>query len=160
MIIPDLDLLIYAYNSESPFHGRAREWWIRSLGGKQIVGLPWPVVFGFIRLCTSQRVFANPMSIQLATSHAESWLQRPNVKVLNPGPRHAEFAFELLRKEGSGGNLTTDAQLAALAIEAGATLFIKRGPNGNAGGVVGLRGAEGADLRHAAAVDCGRSLAQ
>jgi predicted nucleic acid-binding protein len=62
------------------------------------------------------------MSIQLATSHAESWLQRPNVKVLNPGPRHAEIAFELLRKEGSEGYVTTDAQLAALAIEAGATL--------------------------------------
>jgi toxin-antitoxin system PIN domain toxin len=123
MIVPDLNLLIYAYNAQSDWHTKARGWWTRSLSGTQTIGIPWAVSFGFIRLWTSPRIFERPMTVQLATSHVESWLSRPMVKALNPGPRHAEIAFGLLRKEGSGGNLTTDAHLAAIAIEAGATLY-------------------------------------
>ena len=62
------------------------------------------------------------MTVDQAATHVESWLRRPMVRVLNPGPRHAELAFGLLRAEGKGGNLTTDAHLAALAIEANATM--------------------------------------
>ena len=63
------------------------------------------------------------MTIDLAVRHVESWLERPMVQVLNPGPRHAELAFGFLRAEGRGGNLTTDAHLAALAIEVNATIY-------------------------------------
>jgi len=77
---------------------------------------------GFIRLWTSPRIFRNPMTVDQAATHVESWFQRPMVRPLNPGPRHAELAFGFLRAEGKGGNLTTDAHLAALAIEANATL--------------------------------------
>jgi toxin-antitoxin system PIN domain toxin len=122
MIVPDLNLLVYAYDSSSPMHEPARRWWIQSLSGNETVGLPWIVAFGFVRLWTSSRVFESPMPIDLATAHVESWFQRPVAKAVNPGPRHLEIAFGLLRAEGRGGNLTTDAHLAALAIEAGATL--------------------------------------
>lgn len=57
------------------------------------------------------------MPIQQATAHVESWLERRVVRVVNPGPRHAELLFGFLRSEGRGGNLTTDAHLAALAVE-------------------------------------------
>ena len=122
MIIPDLNLLIYAYDSSSPWHEAAKRWWIASLSGTQSVGIAWVVALGFIRLWTSPRVFRNPMTVDQAAKHVESWLERPMVRPVNPGPRHAELAFGFLRAEGKGGNLTTDAHLAALAIEANATL--------------------------------------
>ena len=46
-----------------------------------------------------------------------SWLAEPNVQLLHPGPRHLEIGFRLLREAGTAGNLTTDAQLVALAVE-------------------------------------------
>ena len=62
------------------------------------------------------------MTVDQAAGHVESWFERPMVRTIDPGPRHMELAFGFLRAEGKGGNLTTDAHLAALAIEAGATL--------------------------------------
>ncbi len=122
MIVPDLNLLIYAYDSNSPSHDAAKRWWIGCLSGREAVGVSWVVAFGFIRLWTSPRVFQNPMTVDQAATHVESWFERPMVRALNPGPRHAEIAFAFLRSEGRGGNLTTDAHLAALALEANATL--------------------------------------
>ena len=117
MIIPDTNLLIYAYNSNSPWHERASTWWVSCLSGTTPVGLSWVVALGFIRLWTNPRIFANPMPVDRATAHVESWMDRRVVKIIHPGPRHAEVLFAFLRTEGKGGNLTTDAHLAALAIE-------------------------------------------
>jgi toxin-antitoxin system PIN domain toxin len=122
VIVPDLNLLVYAYNRSSPHHERARQWWISTLSGRESVGMAWVVALGFVRLWTSPRIFDAPMSVNLATAHVESWLNRPTVKLLNPGPGHAALAFGFLRAEGKGGNLTTDAHLAALAVEARGTL--------------------------------------
>lgn len=122
MIVPDLNLLVYAYDASSPFYGSARGWWIECLSGTENVGISWIVALGFVRLWTSPRVFSNPMPVDLATRHVESWFSRPMVRVLNPGPRHAELVFGFLRAEGRGGNLTTAAHLAALAREANAII--------------------------------------
>jgi len=62
-------------------------------------------------------MFANPMTAEMAASHVESWLKRRVVRIVNPGPRHAELVFSFLRSHGKGGNLTTDAHIAALAVE-------------------------------------------
>jgi predicted nucleic acid-binding protein len=67
-------------------------------------------------------VFVNPMPVQEATAHVESWLERRVVRVVSPGARHAELLFGFLRSEGKGGNLTTDAHLAALAVESRAVI--------------------------------------
>jgi toxin-antitoxin system PIN domain toxin len=122
MIVPELNLLIYAYDSTSPSHEAARTWWIQCLSGTESVGISWLVALGFVRLWTSPRVFQNPMTVDVASAHVESWLRCPVVRVLNPGPRHAELVFGYLRTEGKGGNLTTDAHLAALAVESNATV--------------------------------------
>jgi toxin-antitoxin system PIN domain toxin len=122
VIIPDINLLIYAYDSTSPWHDRASKWWASRLSGSTPIGLPWIVVLGFIRLWTNPRVFANPMPTTTAAAHVESWLDRRIVRIVNPGPRHAEFLFSLLRSPGIAGNLTTDAHLAALALEFHATI--------------------------------------
>ena len=122
MIIPDINLLVYAYDTSSPSHTLARNWWIERLSGSETVGLAWIVALGFVRIWTNSKVFRNPMPVDLACRHVESWLKRPMVELLHPGPKHASLVFGLLRAEGSGGNLTTDAHLAALAIEHNAVL--------------------------------------
>jgi toxin-antitoxin system PIN domain toxin len=87
------------------------------LVGSAPIGISWVVALGFVRLWTNSRVFANPMPFGLAASHVESWLARRVVRIVNPGPRHAELIFSFLRAEGKGGNLIADAHPAALAVE-------------------------------------------
>jgi toxin-antitoxin system PIN domain toxin len=117
MIVPDVNLLLYATLSAFPEHARARLWWEALLNGDDEVGLAAPALFGFLRISTNPRVFDPPLSVERALAHAESWLTRPLVRFLLPGPRHLEIAFRLFREVGTAANLTTDAQLAALAIE-------------------------------------------
>jgi hypothetical protein len=117
MILPDINLLVYAYNRDAPEHAGARAWWEGLLGSEEIVGLPWAVSCGFIRLMTHPAVLVTPLGPKRAVAHVRSWLDRPNVEVLDPGPRHLEVLDRLLGGLGVAGNLTTDAHLAALAIE-------------------------------------------
>lgn len=117
MILPDVNLLIHAYNLRSAVHREARAWWEGHLNGAQPVGLAWAGVLGFIRIATHRQILTNPLSVATACGHARAWLARPHVTILDPGPRHAEILFTLLESLGTAGNLTTDAHLAALAIE-------------------------------------------
>lgn len=127
MIVPDLNLVLYAEIDAFTQHDRARSWWEGLLGGDVEVGLAAPTVFGFVRLATSRRVFERPLPVVDACARVEAWLSRPNVRFLLPGPRHLDIAFGLLRAAGAAGNLTTDAQLAALAIEFQAELHSNDG---------------------------------
>jgi len=117
LIVPDVNLLIHAYNSESPVHDSAREWWEGALNGTRPVGLPWVAILGFIRIATHRQILARPLPVAAACDVARAWLARPYAAILPPGERHAEILFGLLAALGTGGNLTTDAHLAALAIE-------------------------------------------
>ena len=117
MILPDINLLLHAYNRESPVHPAARAWWEQLLNGTRPVGLSWVVMLGFIRVSTHRQILTNPLPVSTACAHARAWLSRPSVAVVDPGPRHAEILFGLLESLGTAGNLTTDAHLAALAIE-------------------------------------------
>ena len=122
MIIPDVNMLIYAYDAESPFHKAAAFWWRRCLSASEPVGLPPVVLFGFVRIATSSRVFRDPMTPAEAASHVRGWLARPCVQILHPPANHVEQVLALLEELGVAGNLVTDAQIAALAIEYGATV--------------------------------------
>jgi uncharacterized protein len=117
VIVVDVNLLLYAVISGFPQHQAARRWWEQQLNGAADVGLPGPAVFGFLRIATNPRVLITPMSIEQAIGHVRSWLDRPNVHFLAPGSRHLDLALELLAGVGTAGNLTTDAQLAADALE-------------------------------------------
>jgi toxin-antitoxin system PIN domain toxin len=117
MILPDVNLLLYAHISAFSQHGDAKTWWDALLGGRAEVGITSPALFGFVRLATNRKVFDPPMSVGDALGRVESWFTRPQVRFLQPGPRHLEIAAGLLRRLGTAGNFTTDAQLAALAIE-------------------------------------------
>jgi toxin-antitoxin system PIN domain toxin len=117
LIVPDVDLLIHAYNLESPVHDAARRWWEGLLNGARPVGLAWVASLGFIRISTHRQILARPMPVTAACDRVRSWLARPYVSILHPGERHGEILFGLLEALGTAGNLTTDAHLAALSIE-------------------------------------------
>ena len=117
MIIPDVNLLVHAYNADSPVHQAARRWWEETLSAAPSVGLPWAVVLGYVRITTHPRIASNPLPPDTVCAQIESWLAQPQVSLLHPGDRHATILFDLLRQLGTAGNLTTDAHLAALAIE-------------------------------------------
>ncbi|HEX5718557.1 MAG TPA: type II toxin-antitoxin system VapC family toxin [Thermoanaerobaculia bacterium] len=117
MILPDLNLLVYAYNSDAPGHRRAKAWWESCLSEIRPVGLPWVVILGYLRLTTSRRVLVDPFTTPESLGHIRSWLERPQVQILQPGSRHLDLLGSLLQDSQASGDLTTDVHLAALAIE-------------------------------------------
>ncbi|MGQ0505688.1 MAG: type II toxin-antitoxin system VapC family toxin [Myxococcaceae bacterium] len=112
-----MNLLVYAYDSDAVLHVPARAWWEETLSEAEPVGLPWVVVMGFVRLMTHRRVLVRPVSVQVALADVRTWFGCTHVQVLEPGPRHFDLFESLLQSVGAAGNLTTDAHLAALAIE-------------------------------------------
>jgi toxin-antitoxin system PIN domain toxin len=117
VIVPDLNLLLYAEIDAHPLHRVARRWWENALSGDRQVGLAPVCLFGFLRVSTNRRVFTEPLPVEAAVDRVEGWLGRSQVAVLLPGRGHLEIAFRLLRRLGTGANLTTDVQVAAHAIE-------------------------------------------
>jgi toxin-antitoxin system PIN domain toxin len=91
-------------------------------GGTETVALAWAVVLAFIRLTTKPQLVTRPFTVDEALDVVDGWLSRPNVVVVHPTDRHARILRELLAPLGAGGNLTTDAHLAALSLEHGAEL--------------------------------------
>ena len=117
MIVPDVNLLVHAYNRESIVHAKARRWWEDLLNSEHQVGLAWVAILGFIRITTNRQILDRPFTAAAACAHVRVWLDRPYVGVIHPGDRHAEVLFALLSAVGTAANLTTDAHLAALATE-------------------------------------------
>jgi hypothetical protein len=117
MIIPYINLLVYAYNTEDPSHAQAKRWWEELLNGTDPVGLPWVTITGFLRLVTHPRVLVDPMSVGQATVQVRAWLECPSVLTVEPGKKFSAIFLGLLDEAGTAGNLTTDAYLAALAVE-------------------------------------------
>lgn len=122
MIIPDANLLLYAYHPAFKFHEKARVWWEDLAGSSTEVGLPWVSVLTFIRLSTNGHILSPPASVDEVLEIVESWLEQPNIRMLLPGERHATIFATLLRETGKASDLTNDAHLAALALEYRATL--------------------------------------
>ena len=117
MIVPDANLLLYAYREEVAFHDPARAWWESLLNGPERVGIPWAVVAAFVRMITNRSAYRVPATPTQAFDFVNEWLDSPNVVTVNPGTRHLVLFRENLEVAGVGGNLTTDAHIAALAME-------------------------------------------
>ncbi len=117
MIIPDLNLLVYAYNDGAPHHDSARRWWEGLINGEERVGVPWVVSTGFVRLMTHPRVIARPATPETAADYVREWFQVPHVAPVNPGAEHLAHLRRNLVAAGVGANLVTDSHLAALAME-------------------------------------------
>jgi toxin-antitoxin system PIN domain toxin len=122
MIVVDVNLLIYAVNRDSPDHEKAKSWLESAVSGNETVGLPWIVLLAFLRLTTRAGIFQKPLTVQAAFDLVYTWLHQPSVTVPEPTARHLRTMRDLISPLGTGGNLTSDAHLAALAIEHGAEL--------------------------------------
>jgi toxin-antitoxin system PIN domain toxin len=122
VILVDVNILIYAADSNCEQHAAARGWLDAQLGGTASVGLPWPVLLGFLRLATNPRIFPRPLSMATAWNQVSSWLEADPVWIPDPTERHASVLGGLLAEPGIHGNLVPDAHLAALAVEHGLTL--------------------------------------
>ena len=122
MIVPDVNVLIYATNADAPLHAAASKWWSSALSGPESVGLAWLVVLGFVRITTNHRIFAGALTTDDALAVVDDWMGAGPVVMIEPTDRHWGIFKELVAAAGTAGNLTSDAHLAALAIEHGATL--------------------------------------
>ena len=123
MMLPDANTLLYAVNSASDQHGTALRALQEGFDDSRGVAFAWTVLLAFLRLSTRGGVFPRPLSVEDALRVIEHWLGHPHAQVVHPGERHTHILGRLLRSAGTAGNLTTDAHLAALAIEHGATVL-------------------------------------
>lgn len=122
MKLTDVNLLLYALDATSPRHRAARRWLEEQLSGTETFVFAWVVLLAFLRLSTNPRVFQNPLESAEAFDIVNGWLAQPCATIVHPTDRHLAVLRELLEPLGSAGNLTTDAHLAALAVEHGAEL--------------------------------------
>lgn len=122
MIILDANILLYAYDSTSSLHQRARSWVEAAFSSEEIIGLPWQSVAAFLRVVTNPRLSGDRFTVEEAVAIVDRWLAQPNVQLLAPGERHWPLLKSALTDGQAHGPLVTDAQLAALTLEYGGVL--------------------------------------
>ena len=120
--LPDVNVLVHAANEASPQHDESARWLARGFESPAGVALAWVSLIGFVRITTRAGIFARPLPVASALALLNHWLEQPKARVVHPGTRHAALLGRLLLTTGTAGNLTTDAHLAALAQEHGATV--------------------------------------
>ena len=119
MILPDVNVLVYAHREDAADHRRYREWLEQAVSSDAAYGLSELVLSGFLRIVTHPRVFTSPSPLDDATAFCEQLRDRSNRVAIAPGPRHWSIFVRLCREAGAKGNLVPDAFLAAMAIEHG-----------------------------------------
>ena len=122
MILPDANILIYAYDRSSPHHAKARHWLEQALSASTPVAFCWPTILAFIRIATNRKAMSRPLVVADARQIVDSWLEQPIATIVIPSERHWLLLSNLLTSGQAIGPLVSDAHLAALAIEHGATL--------------------------------------
>lgn len=123
MNLLDANILLYAYNETSGQHDRARRWLEEALAGSAPVAFCWSTLLAFLRITTNPRAVSRPLQITQAQAIIDSWLAVPIATLVLPTERHWEILARLLTAGQAIGPLVSDAHLAALAIEHGATLI-------------------------------------
>lgn len=117
MTVVDANVLLYAVDEDAEHHERARDWLLGVLRSAETVVLPWISLLAFLRISTSPRIYPAPLSVDAAAEIVDAWLSRPNVMPATAGPGHWRTLRLLLEATGAGGNLVTDAHIAAFALE-------------------------------------------
>jgi toxin-antitoxin system PIN domain toxin len=122
MRLPDVNVLVHASNQSSPRRAAAALWLEEAADLGQGLALPWISLLGFLRITTRPGIFASPLPVSQALGLMDEWVSAPGARLVHPGPRHAQLLRALLLRVGTAGNLTTDAHLAAVAMEHGAVV--------------------------------------
>jgi toxin-antitoxin system PIN domain toxin len=119
LILPDVNVLIYAFRSDANRHSEYKDWLEGEVNGPAAFGISPQVLASFLRVCTHPRIFVRPSALDDAFGFCRTLLEHPNATVLAPGERHWGLFEALCRRSGATGNLLQDAWFAALAIESG-----------------------------------------
>ena len=122
MILTDANVLLHAYHPQSEHHEPCRLWIEQNFSAPFPIGLPWITIWAFLRISTNPRAFEKPLTMKEAATIASSWFDVPAVRAVVPGERYWEIFGKLLLEAQVSGPLVTDAALAALAIEHGASV--------------------------------------
>lgn len=122
MILLDANILVYAYDSKMPQHRQVKEWLSKQLNARRMVGIPWISAWAFIRVATNPRLQREALSAEEALAIIAELRQSPFIVMVDPGSRHAELLLQQMLRAQVRGPETTDAVLAAMAIELGAQL--------------------------------------
>ena len=122
MIVPDANLLLYAYDSDSDQQPSAGRWLRQILSGPDTVGLSWISIGAFVRIATNSRLGRSQLPMTSAINIVDEWLAMRAVRLIVPGEDHWPILKEMLIAGRVQGPITTDARLAALTLEHGATL--------------------------------------
>lgn len=139
MKLVDANVLLYAVDENARHHDAARRWLDQAVSGADTVLLPWVCALAFLRLTTSSRIYENPLDIDDAIDIVAEWMRQPTVITPEPEAGHLERLRELLRDTGSGGNLVTDAHIAAIALQRRATVVTFDSDFGRFPGVTWMR---------------------
>jgi uncharacterized protein len=127
VILPDVNVLVYALRRDAPDHERYRDWLERAANAPEALGLSDLVLSGVVRVLTHPRVFERPSDTAAVLDELGRLRTVPTAVRITPGVRHWEVFDGLCRQAGVRGNLVPDAYLAALAIESGSTLVTTDG---------------------------------
>lgn len=119
MILPDVNVLVYAHREDTSRHDEFRAWLEAVLRGPSAYGLSDLVLSGFVRIVTHPRVFERPTPLADALDFVATVRDHEHRVAVRPGPRHWEIFRSLCEQADVRGNLVPDAWLAALAIESG-----------------------------------------
>jgi toxin-antitoxin system PIN domain toxin len=123
VIVCDANLIIYAYNTGSSHHAKARAWLEEIFSGIEAVGLPWQAVSAFLRVMTNKKLPGERFSLAQAAQIVDLWLARTNVRVLMPGDDYWPLLRRMLIEGQASGALVSDAEIAALTLEYGGVLY-------------------------------------
>ncbi|MGH8924344.1 MAG: type II toxin-antitoxin system VapC family toxin [Acidimicrobiia bacterium] len=119
MILPDVNVLVYALRADAPRHAEFLGWLTGVANSSEAFGLSELVLSGVVRVLTHPRIFDPPTPLGEVISQLDGLRGRPNGVLIAPGPRHWRIFTDLCATAGAKGNLISDAYLAALAIESG-----------------------------------------
>ena len=122
MILLDANILLYVYNTGSPHFEEAHNWFTAAMERKEEIGLSWPVIHAFLRIVTSPTAYPSPYSSQEAAEIIDALLSYSNITLIQPTATHWTTLRRSLIELQVTHRLVMDADLAALAIEHGASL--------------------------------------
>jgi hypothetical protein len=127
MILPDVNVLIYAFRKDAPQHARCNSWLTRIVAGDARFGLSPLALGAVVRVTTNTRSYSEASSLAEAFTYCDYLLGQPNCQVVEPGERHWDIFTRLCTETGTRGPRVTDAWYAALAIEWGCE-WVDHGP--------------------------------